>query len=837
MQSLLIEIVIAVLLFFLLWSMERGRSDLRFRFWVIGWALVTLRLISLLWHPISSIVLRLREGHFAAVEVFAAACFILSDRAVTRQKNRMIRTGVLAIVPALFTAFVILFRSSDLWLLYPCIVVAHVLAIMLLREYSGWRKTKLVPLAVLHFLSACWMLGALASHQPQLALACVPAELLLVNAVLFSRRYSLRSAGNLLAVVGFVLWAWSSFVTIAMQRLGTSDGLVPRTLNLPQFLIAIGMIMLILEQDAAGSRELVREYEFLFNNNPFPLWIYDTKTLRFLSVNAASAKVHGYTVEELSMKKLTDVVHPDIKLAAPRDPNAESVRIERPSRHVRKDGSTISMNVTAYDIRFRGRPARIALAEDISEREEMASQLMYQVQHDLLTGLPNRATFLRKLDETFIAANCNGTGCAVMVLHINRFERINENYGHGIGDGVLKEITKLLQTHLRPPDAIGRTGSREFTITFACAPNGHAIEARARGLLRLFDQPITVGEHRIDVSMSMGLAAFPEDSDDANSLLRDAARALALTKVRGAEKFVRLSRELSLQAQEESRIEGLIQRALLYSGFEVYYQPILDTDGTLHALEALLRLHDEDGRLISPGLFIPLAESTGTIIPVGRWIINEVCRQLQEWREAGLEIVPVAINVSALQIVQTTFAADLMAILSRFQIAPTLVHLELTESSVMPQGSLALDNMLKLAAKGIKFSIDDFGTGFSSLDRLHQLPVSILKIDQTFVMRMLDPDGTLPIVNTIISMAHSLNVGVVAEGVETKEQFHALYEMGCDLFQGYFFSRAVDALSAAAVLAREPGALMPIKAPPVVAPIVTMSPRPFPPSQSGSHLW
>ena len=155
----------------------------------------------------------------------------------------------------------------------------------------------------------------------------------------------------------------------------------------------------------------------------------------------------------------------------------------------------------------------------------------------------------------------------------------------------------------------------------------------------------------------------------------------------------------------------------------------------------------------------------------------------------------------------------------------------------MPQGSLALENMLKLAAKGIRFSIDDFGTGFSSLDRLHQLPVSILKIDRTFVMRMLDPDGTLPIVNTIISMAHSLNVGVVAEGVETKEQFHALYEMGCDLFQGYFFSRAVDASGAAAILTREPGTLMPIKAPLAASGTTTMPSRPLPPSQSGSHLW
>jgi diguanylate cyclase (GGDEF)-like protein/PAS domain S-box-containing protein len=837
MQSLLIEIVIACLLFVLLWSMERGRSDLRLRFWVIGWSLVLLRLISLLWHPMTSFILRLREAHFATLEVLAGVCFILSDRAVTRNRRRMFKTALLATVPTLFTAFIILFAPADLWLLYPCIVIAHVLAIMISRQYAGQQSAKLHPLPALYFLSATWMLGALARHQPHLVLASIPAELFLVNAILFSRRYSLRSSGNLLAITGFVLWSGFSFVTIALQHIGKPNAFIPGALNLPQFLTAIGMIMLILEQDAAGSQEIVREYEFLFNNNPFPLWIYDSKTLRFLSANAASAQVHGYTVEEICNKKLTDIVHPDTKTTALPAAGNISSRTQQHSLHVRKDGSSVSMNVTAYDIRFRGRAARIALAEDISEREEMASKLMYQVNHDLLTGLPNRATFLRKLDETFAAANCERLGCAVMVLHINRFEKVNETYGHGVGDGVLKEITKLLQSHLRVPDAISRTGSREFTIAFVCAPNGNAIEARARGLLRLFDQPITVGEHKIEVSMSMGLAAFPEDSDDANALLRDAARALALTQTRGAEKFVRLSRELSLRAQEESRIEGLIQRALAYDGFEVYYQPILDTSGSLHGLEALLRLHDEDGRLISPSLFIPIAEATGTIISVGRWIVSEVCRQLREWQDADLNVIPVAINVSALQIVQTTFCADVIATLSQFKIEPTLIHLELTESSVMPQGSLALDNMLKLAAEGIRFSIDDFGTGFSSLDRLHQLPVSILKIDKTFVMRMLDPDGTLPIVNTIISMAHSLNVAVVAEGVETKEQFHALYEMGCDLFQGYFFSRAVNASEAGSVLGRGPGALMPMEAPKGAGHITTASFRAFPTGQSGSHLW
>ena len=327
--------------------------------------------------------------------------------------------------------------------------------------------------------------------------------------------------------------------------------------------------------------------------------------------------------------------------------------------------------------------------------------------------------------------------------------------------------------------------------------------------------------------MSMGMAAFPEDSDDTNSLLRDATRALALTQVRGAENFIRLSRELSLRAQEESRIEGLIQRALLYSGFEVYYQPILNTDGTLHGLEALLRLHDADGRLIGPAVHSPRGIDGGDH---PRWTLgfDEVCRQLREWQDAGLSVVPVAINVSALQIGQTTFAPILWPswlIPDRSHSRPSRIDREQRHA----QGSLALDNMLKLAAEGVRFSIDDFGTGFSSLGRLHQLPVSILKIDRSFVMRMLDPDGTLPIVTTIISMAHSLNLGVVAEGVETREQFHALYEMGCDHFQGYFFSRAVDASGAAAILTREPGTLMPIKAPLVASGTTTMPPLRFRP--------
>jgi len=330
--------------------------------------------------------------------------------------------------------------------------------------------------------------------------------------------------------------------------------------------------------------------------------------------------------------------------------------------------------------------------------------------------------------------------------------------------------------------------------------NAEAAEAIAKQMLQSLDEPVVVGEHSISVSATIGFAAFPADSDDAAALVRDAARAQSRTKVRGAGNLVRLSRRLSLEAQEECRIEGLIERALVDGKFEVYYQPISDIHGELCALEALIRLSDGRGGLVSPNAFIPIAESSGNIVRVGRWVLREVCRQIRQWQLEGLKVVPVAINASSLQIVQSSFCAEVLSILKEFDVRPELVHLELTESGVMPKDSLALDNMLRLSGEGIRFSIDDFGTGFSSLDRLHQLPVSVLKIDRTFVARMLDLNGTLPIVATIISMAHSLNLSVVAEGVENNEQFCALYEMGCDQFQGYFLGRPVDALAASALL-------------------------------------
>lgn len=789
MQDGVLVIILAELLVFLLWSMNRGRSDLRFRCWFLGWLLVLVHFISLLWHPAPGVSLLLRQAHIAYLEILAGLCFILSDAAIINSKQRLIRGAVFGTLPALFTVLLILFSPADRWALGFSLVATHSVTFFLVYKYAGKRLQRFVPLMTLCVLFAGWMLGALTVGRSELILASIPAEIFLINALLFLQNYPLKSPGNLATITGFILWACSSFFTIAWRENGSLDTLFPSIIYLPQFLVAIGMTLIVIEEDGAASRELAHEYEVLFNNNPNSLYIYDLRTLRFLSVNSASARMHGYSADEFRGKKLTDIVVGDALPEILDDIRTGQPRSNHRSLHARSDGTLIPLNVTSYNVRFRGRLARISLGEDQTEREQMLSQLIYQADHDLLTGLPNRHRLLQALDRAMTSITPAAPGCAVLILQIDRFEKINENYGHPVGDALLKQVTQLLSSALKPTDAIGRTGGREFTIVLAGILNGADAEGRAQNILELFADPLTIEEHSIEVAMNMGLAVFPEDSDDAVSLWRDAARAQARSRQLGVEGVVRLSRTHSLQAQEDSRIEAVMRRALQYGGFEVYYQPVLDANRKLCAFEALLRLREEDGTMVSPAVCIPIAESTGLIIPLGRWVLREVCRQLKTWQLNGLQVVPIAINVSALQIVLTNFCTDVDVALEEFDLKPSFIHFELTESSVMPRDSLALENMVKLATNGFSFSIDDFGTGFSSLDRLHKLPVSVLKIDRTFVSRMLDQNGTLPIVRTIISMAHALHLGVVAEGVETEEQLQMLAEMGCDQFQGFLFSR------------------------------------------------
>jgi diguanylate cyclase (GGDEF)-like protein/PAS domain S-box-containing protein len=790
----------AVLLVFFLWSVNRRRDDQRFRLWLLGWSLVMVHFLSLLWQPASGLGLLLREAHIAALEILAGVCFILTEPAILRYRSRMLQTASLGVLPTLGAVALILFLPHNLGVLYFIIVLAHTGAIFLALRFVGNERAKCTALIVLIALAATWMLGALALGHPGLVMAGIPAEIFLINAILFALNYSKRGPGAGTVVVGFVLWAAASASTVALRWKGVTDAWFPSILHLPEFLVAIGMTMIAFDEDTQAARELAQEYETLFHSNPNSVWIYERDTLQFLSVNAVAAAKHGYTPEEMLTKKVTDMIVPEFR------PRAEAEILDQTavdnvrSMHLRKDGTRFPVRVMAYGVQFHGREARMAIGVDLTEQEQMFGQLIYQLEHDTLTTLPNRRKLLPLLGTICEQAQRDGMACAVVVMQIERFEKINEIYGYAVGDGLLKQVVALLRDVLQPSDALGRTGGSEFTIGLANLADGEAASRKAEEIQELFEGMVVVDEFRVEIAVTVGLAVYPEDSDDMSALWRDAIRALGLARRPGEHSPARLSRSLSRREQEENRLEVLMRRSLLSGGFEVYYQPILDRERYVCAMEALLRLRDAEGGIINPAQFIPLAESTGIIVPIGHWVLQQACRQIRSWQVAGRSVVPIAVNVSAHQLALSSLFTEVQVALEQFDLDPGLLHLEVTESSVMLDKALALENMNLLSGLGIRFSIDDFGTGFSSLDRLHQLPVATLKIDRTFVMRMLDENGTRPIVATVISMAHSLGLNVIAEGVETEEQFAALCEMGCDQFQGYLFSKPLPAAEASKLI-------------------------------------
>ena len=644
------------------------------------------------------------------------------------------------------------------------------------------------------------MLGALAAHRSDLVLASVPAEILFADALLFTQDYSLRSLGNFLTVSGFTLWGGVSFVTIGLRHMGISERFIPPFMHSPQFLVAVGMTIIVLREDSRSRRERFNEYKDLFDKNPNSVWVIDTQTLRIMQANPASARMHGYSVEELCMKRIADMVPAGLVSSMELDLQGDTPRSNFRTLHLRSDGTTFPIGVTVYSQAFRGRSARIVMGVDLTESEKMSSKLIYQAHHDLLTGLPSRQYFREQLDETVAVATREATGCALIVLQICRFEKINEYYGHPVGDRLLQEVTRQLQAVLGPCDALGRTGGREFSIAIAALPDASAAEQAASDLLKLFVEPLVVDDCTVNVAVSMGVAVFPDDATDAVALWSDAVRAVTQAQQNNTQNAVRLSQQAREQSQEDNRVEALMVKALAQGGFHLVYQPIVDANRKLCGFEALLRLTDIDGTTISPAVCIPVAEASGLIVPIGRWVLRAVCQQIRDWQEAGLDVVPVAINVSANEVVLTNFASDVTNAVDEFSLDHSLIHFELTESGLMVQETLALQCMKDFDKEGFHLAIDDFGTGFSSLGRLYQMPVSTLKIDRSFIDRMLEVNGTLPIVRTVISMAHALHMSVIAEGVETEAQFDMLCGMDCNFCQGYLFSKPMDPANVSALL-------------------------------------
>ncbi|MGD7034019.1 EAL domain-containing protein [Methylotuvimicrobium buryatense] len=436
----------------------------------------------------------------------------------------------------------------------------------------------------------------------------------------------------------------------------------------------------------------------------------------------------------------------------------------------------------------------IAVVRDISQRKQFERQISYQTTHNELTRLPNRALLLERLDDAIVRARLNRTMVGLMFVDLDNFKNINDTLSHGIGDAFLCEIATRLLGLLPAFDELAHIGGDEFVLMFENVRDREELDGVAQRVLETIDQPCDIDDRRIQVSASIGITVFPDDGDDTLTLQRNADMAMYRAKEKGRNSFAFYCRDMHKTQQMRLEISNALRQALENREFELHYQPKLNLHtGRISSAEALIRWQHPEKGMIAPGFFIPLAEEYGLIVDIGAWVIDESCRQISQWRAEGMAPLRVSVNLSAGQCRRDDIYTRVMKTLSLYGVESKYLELEVTESMVLHDPEQALQVFRALSDDGVQIAIDDFGTGYSSFSYLRRFPSKALKIDKSFVDGLADDIGNLEIIRAIVSVAHNLGMRVVAEGVETIEQFDLLRDNGCDYIQGYIISRPVRA--------------------------------------------
>lgn len=436
----------------------------------------------------------------------------------------------------------------------------------------------------------------------------------------------------------------------------------------------------------------------------------------------------------------------------------------------------------------------LRLQEEVAERQQAEERVMHLANHDALTGLPNRRLLIDRLGQALALAHRENHQVAVLFMDLDRFKTINDSLGHMKGDALLQNVARRLSETLREGDTVSRLGGDEFVIVLPSLDQPKAAEKVALKLVDALAPPIDLGGQELRVSASIGISLFPEDGRDTETLLRNADSAMYHAKDMGRNNYQFFMEQMNVAAAERLRLENDLHRALERQEFELHFQPRVSVaNGLACGIEALIRWRHPERGLVLPEHFIPVAEDTGLIVPIGEWVINEACRQGTAWCAAGLPKLPVAVNLSPRQFRQSNLVDTVARAIERYGWPCKLLELEITEGVLMQQTSETLKTLEALNRLGVGLAIDDFGTGYSSLSYLKRFPVDFLKIDQSFVRDIaVDPDDAT-IVTAIIGLAHNLGLTVVAEGVENASQLDFIRDAGCDEAQGYHIGRPMPA--------------------------------------------
>jgi diguanylate cyclase (GGDEF)-like protein/PAS domain S-box-containing protein len=547
--------------------------------------------------------------------------------------------------------------------------------------------------------------------------------------------------------------------------------------------------------EALEQRE--RELRTVMDSVPAMICYADPEA-RFVYINRRYADWLGFPREALIGRHVSEVVDTDTFHAM--QPHIEQVLTGREVRYERRQRSRDGQ---AYDFEVHYLPhfdaagrvcGYVVMLNDVTARKQDEELLYFLANHDQLTALPNRNLFAEHLGRAVSQAARQGAKVAVLFLDLDRFKNVNDTLGHNTGDVLLQQVATRLRASLRQSDVVARLGGDEYTVLLQPLADVQEAAVCAQKLIDSLAHPIEVNGHELFVTCSIGISVFPDDAKDAAALLKNADSAMYRAKEQGKNTFQFYSNEAAAHSFEHLMLETSLRRALEREEFVLHFQPIVDLRlQRVTGMETLIRWQHPDLGMVSPAKFIPLAEETGLIVPIGSWVLEQACRQTRALQEQGFVDLHVAVNLSPKQFRQKNLVRSIAAALERTGLAPRFLELEVTESSVMEQAEFTIRTLHELKSMGIHLSIDDFGTGYSSLSYLKRFPIDALKVDQSFVRDIPGDPEDAAIASAVIALGHSLRLTIVAEGVETADQLAFMRERGCHRVQGYYFSRPMPA--------------------------------------------
>jgi diguanylate cyclase (GGDEF)-like protein/PAS domain S-box-containing protein len=603
-------------------------------------------------------------------------------------------------------------------------------------------------------------------------------------------------------------------VAVGAMRAGAQDYLLKS--NLTRLVPTIAR-----ELDEAASRRHGKETEEALHQNKERLnsilgslgdivWSIGLPGLRMDYLNDAAEAIYGRPVADIFQSEAAwlTLVHPEdrermrhyVGNTVAGGSNSAEYRIVRPDGEIRWlfDRSRVITGESGRKLRVDG------LASDITQFKQQQEQLYKAAHHDALTGLPNRSLMQERLQRALARHERGGEALAVLFIDIDRFKTINDSLGHKVGDMVLCEVARRLEQSLRVDDIVARLGGDEFVVILPHLAHDGSVAGVAQKLNQAIAPPIRTDDNPIHCTASIGISLFPRDGDSVEAMLKNADTAMYEAKRAGRNTFRYYSASMNAAAGRQLKLENALRGALERNELSVHYQPQLDFErsNAICGFEALLRWNSAELGAISPAEFIPIAEETGLIVPIGEWVLLQACRQAKQWVETFDANLRVAVNLSARQFSQSRLPQVVTDALKESGLPARNLELEVTESLIMQDIELSTRTLHELKAMGITLAVDDFGTGYSSLAYLKRFPLDILKIDKSFVAEIISNPDDAAICSSIIAMAHSLRLKVVAEGVENAQQFGFLAQQHCDRAQGYHFSRPVDAAAAGELMRR-----------------------------------